>query len=256
MNDLERDSMGSFLPKLDFSMLMNFYKGSKGKTYNDTFRYPVDGCDGIINALVNELEASRILLNEKVTCIDVDRKVVITNKQDYKFDYLINTAPLNSFSKMIGRDASNLNYNQVLVLNIGFDKPSIDKKVSWVYYPGDEIFYRVGFYNNIAGTERLSIYVEIGYASGETIDVDLALEKTLSDLKCVNIIGEHNMVAYKPFIINPGYAHITTKGKAFTDELISEMEDKNVFMIGRYARWQYSAMDDSMEQALSLASRI
>lgn len=256
MNDLERDSMGGFFPKLDFGMLMNFYKGSKGKTYNDTFRYPVNGCQEIITALVDELDKTRIHLNESVEKIDVENKTVYTNYGEYKYEYLINSAALNNFAKMIGDNPEVLNYNQVLVLNIGFDKPSIDKKVSWVYYPGDEFFYRVGFYNNIAGTERLSIYVEIGYGAKEVIDVELAMERTLADLKRVNIISDHKVVAYKPYIINPGYAHITTKGKEYTEKLISEMSMKNIHMIGRYARWQYSAMDDSMEQAKALSELI
>ena len=144
----------------------------------------------------------------------------------------------------------------VLVLNLGFDKESIDKKVSWVYYPGDEFFYRIGFYNNIAGTERLSLYVEIGYRENEKIDVDKALEKTLTDLKKVRVITDHQLVAYRPYIINPGYAHITEKGTAFTNAFISDMKKKDVYMVGRYARWQYSAMDDSMEQAFELARTI
>lgn len=256
MNDLERDSMGCFLPKLDFNMLMNFFRGSKGKTYNDTFRYPVNGCQEIITALVGELEQSRIHFNESVRKIDTEKKIVYTDKDQYSYEYLINTSALNSFARMIGGEPKALTYNQVLVLNIGFDKPSIDQKVSWVYYPGDEFFYRVGFYNNIAGTERLSIYVEIGYKANESIDIDAALKRTLADLKRVNVISDHEVVAYKPYVINPGYAHITTKGKEYTDRLIAEMAQKDVYMIGRYARWQYSAMDDSMEQAFELGKQI
>lgn len=257
MNDLERDSMGGFLPKLDFETLMQFYRGSKGKTYNDTFSYPVNGCVEIINALASKLDESRIHRNEAVIKIDTERKIVYTDVQEYSYEYLINTAPLSSFEKMIGvTNISNLNYNQVLVLNIGFDKEAIDKKISWAYYPGDEFFYRVGFYNNIAGTERLSIYVEIGYEASAQIDVEVALERTLEDLKKVNIIDTHKVVAYKPYIINPGYVHITAKGKEYTDNTIKEMKEKNIYMVGRYARWQYSAMDDSIEQAKELAELI
>lgn len=256
MNDLERDSMGVFLPKLDFDMLMNFYSGSEKETYNDTFQYPVDGCQEVIDAIAEKLEKSRIHLNESVEKITIEDKIVYTSTGKYKYEYLVNTAPLNSFAKMVGRDATVLNYNQVLVLNIGFDKPSIDTQVSWVYYPGDEVFYRVGFYNNIAKTERLSVYVEIGYKANETIDIELALKRTLDDLQRVSIINDHKVIAYNSFIINPGYVHITEKGRVFTDNMISEMAENDIYMIGRYARWQYSAMDDSLEQAFELNKKI
>lgn len=256
MNELERDSMGGFLPKLDFKMLMSFYRGSKGETYNDTFRYPVNGCQEIIDALINRLDTTRIHFDEAVCRIDTDKKIVYTTAGEYKYQYLINSMALNDFAKMIGEDSDALSFNKVLVLNIGFDKPSIDKQVSWVYYPGDEFFYRVGFYNNIAGTDRLSVYVEIGYGPNETIDVNTAMQRTLNDLKRVNVIDEHEVIAYKPYIINPGYVHVTTKGKEFADVTIRKMKQKEVYMIGRYARWEYSAMDDSLEQAFELAREI
>ena len=257
MNELERNSMGGFLPRLDFSMLMNFYRGIRGTTYNDTFSYPVNGCVEMINSLVNLLDISRIHLNEEVLTIDTGRKVAKTSTDEYEYEHPIHTAPLNAFAKMAGVDGyKTLSGNQVLVLNLGFDKESIDKKVSWVYYPGNEYFYRIGFYNNIAGTERLSLYVEISYREEEKIDIEIALEKTLADLKKVHVISDHKLVAYKSYIINPGDAHITEKGTAFTNSLIENMKKQDVYMVGRYARWQYSAMDDSMEQAFELATMI
>ncbi len=257
MNDLERNSMGGFLPKLDFPMLMNFYRGLRGRTYNDTFSYPVNGCVEIINSLVANLDKDRIHLNEIVQRIDASNKRVFSTNGEYQYEYLINTCALNSFARMVGdTGATCLNYNQVLVLNLGFDKPSIDKKVSWVYFPGTEFFYRIGFYNNIAGTERLSLYIEIGYKANEVIDIEQALQRTLADLKRIGVIDNHNLIAYEPYIINPGYAHITTVGKEYTSHFISAMFENNIYMVGRYARWEYSAMDDSMEQAKQLAARI
>ena len=254
MNELEKDSMGAFLPKLDFSMLMDFYRGMKGRTYNDTFLYPKNGCNEVVSSLVEALDVNRIHYNEAVVKVDIQQKTVYTEAGAYKYDYLINTAPLNNFVEMCDLDAYGLlNYNQVLVLNIGFDLPSIDKKVSWAYFPGDECFYRVGFYNNITGTERLSVYVEIGYKSNESIDIDSALNRTLNDLKRVNVIDTHRIVSYNSVIITPGYVYMTNKGKVYVSNIIQQLENNDIHMIGRYARWEYSAMDNSIEQAINLA---
>lgn len=256
MNELEQEAMGVFLPKLDFSMLMSFYRGKKGKTYNDTFDYPINGCVEFINCLLDQLDRSRIHLNEEVLSVNTTEMTVKTSTVEYTYEYLINTAPLNAFARMAGETFDGLNYNQVLVLNLGFDMESIDKYVSWIYFPGDEFFYRIGFYNNIAGTERLSLYVEIGYKAGEVIDVEEALRKTLTDLHKIGITTDHKLLAWKPYIINPGYAHITSEGRRFTDNYIAELKHKNVHMVGRYARWEYSAMDDAIEQAQILALEI
>lgn len=256
MNELEQEAMGVFLPKLDFSMLMNFYRMHRGKTYNDTFDYPINGCVEFINCLVEQLNSERIHLNEEVIFVDTNTKTVRTSVSEYQYEYLVNTAPLNVFARMIGETYDGLNYNQVLVINLGFDRESIDNLVSWVYFPGNEFFYRIGFYNNIAGTDRLSLYVEIGYKANESIDVDVALKKTLYDLKKVGIITDHKLQTYKPFVINPGYVHITSRGREVTDRLTNDLKTKNVYMIGRYARWEYSAMDDAIEQAFALAEEI
>ena len=139
---------------------------------------------------------------------------------------------------------------------MGFDKPSIDKEVNWIYYPGDEVFYRVGCYNNIAYREKLSLYVEIGFRSDEDVNIDQLLQRTLNDLKKVNLISNHQLEAYNYVIASPAYVHISKEGVEETNCIIREMENQQVFMIGRYARWEYSAMDDSIEQAKHLASLI
>ena len=257
MNELEKDSMGCFLPRLSFDTLMSSLSGSAEKTYNDSFLYPVEGCSKFVDALAKQLNPNKIHMNETVVKVDADNQIVYTNIGAYKYEYLINTSSLNTFSELCGVESKGkLDYNRVLVLNIGFDLPSVDKEVNWIYFPGDEVFYRVGFYNNIAGTERLSIYVEISYKEEGEIDIESAFNATLVDLKRVGIIDNHKVIAYNSFVINPGYVHITKKSKDFVSNFVGDMKKRNVFMIGRYAKWEYSAMDDSLEQALELSKRI
>ena len=56
----------------------------------------------------------------------------------------------------------------LLVFNLGFDRKG-PPGVHWTYYPQRELcFYRAGFYDNIFGTDRMSLYVEIGYPKDET----------------------------------------------------------------------------------------
>lgn len=257
MNELEKDSMGAFLPKLDFEALMKIYTGTKGKTYNDCFYYPVNGTVEFLNALASKLDSQKIHLNESCVKIDCKAKTLYTDKETYEYEYLINTSALTNFASMTGDNAKEkLSYNRVLVLNMGFDKDSLDKSIHWAYYPGDEIFYRIGFYNNIAGTDRLSIYVEIGFNCEEEIDIDSSLRKVMVDLKKARIIDSHKLIASNSYIIDPGYAHITSRSKDYVHHLLPEMEKHNIFMVGRYARWEYSAMDDSIEQAFALSEKI
>ena len=257
LDELEKDSMGKFLPRLSFDMLMSFYRGSKGTTYNDFFLYPRNGCVELINALIERLDKKKIHLSEGALSVDYNNKIVRTSKDEYHYDFLVNTIPLQVFSQLSGfGNTEKLNSNKIVILNLGFNKPSLDKEVNWIYYPGDEVFYRVGCYNNIAYREKLSLYVEIGCRSDEDVNIDQLLQRTLTDLKKVNMISDHQLEAYNYVLVSPAYVHISKEGVEETNHIMQEMEKQKVFMIGRYARWEYSAMDDSIEQAKHLASLI
>lgn len=257
LDELDRDSMGKFLPKLTFDMLMTFYQGQKGTTYNDFFLYPKNGTVELVNSYMDYLDASRIRIGEAATAIDTVNHIVRTAGGEYHYDHLISTIPLRNFVSMSGcGDTKLFRSNKIVILNLGFDKPSIDKEVNWIYFPGDEVFYRVGFYNNIAPRDKMSLYVEIGLRSGDTVDIDSLLQRTLVDLDRVQIIQGHKLESSHNIVVEPAYVHISREGKAETDRVIAEMKNANVHMVGRYARWEYSAIDDSIEQAKQLAEVI
>ena len=90
----------------------------------------------------------------------------------------------------------------------------------------------------------------------EEIVIDSLLERTLEDLKKAKVIDDHKLEHYHSICVSPAYVHISKDGKAETERIISHMEDNNVYMVGRYARWEYSAMDDSIEQSKALSSII
>lgn len=258
LNKLEADSMGEYFPKLTFDSYMKQLRGVKKETYNDVFLYLKKGCMDFIESLSSKLQKERIHLNEMVLEIDLEKKIVRTNKYEYEYEYLINTAPMNVFCNManIKENIKIFQYNKVLVFNLGFDKESIDKEITWAYYSGDEIFYRVGFYNNITKTDKLSIYVEIGVDQNTDVEPEKLLDSVLEDLKKVGIINNHKLIEYNHYIINPGYVHLTKEVRKYSKDLMEILKEKNVYMIGRYAKWEYSAMDTSIEQAIELSNMI
>jgi protoporphyrinogen oxidase len=231
LDELEYDSMGRFFPK------------SKSKSYNDTFIYPKGGSYEYIKSVLKRVDSSKILLNTELLELDLENKVAKTNKGDIKFDQLISTLSFNKINPN-----PKLSANKVTVFNLGFDKGS-DIKTHWRYFPGNEIFYRVGFYNNILGQEKLSLYVEIGLKETDQIHEEILLDKVLADLESKGIISNHQLVNYQFLVMNPAYVHITKESKEIYNEWCQKYNPQGIYSIGRYGSWTYCSIEDNIIEA-------
>jgi protoporphyrinogen oxidase len=250
LNDLEYDSMGRFFPPtIPFSKLLEKIKNqSKIDSYNDSFIYPVKGSFEFIKSILTKVDESKIALNCEVLNVDLKNKVIQTSKGEYYFKTLVNTLPFNTFLKLSNQEYSNLSYNKVGVFNLGFNKKT-NIKSHWIYFPGDEVFYRVGFYNNILSQDRMSLYVEIGMKSDDKIDKDELLNKVLADLKKCSIIDDQSLVDYEFLVMNPAYVHITKESKELYDNWCSKNNKNKIYSIGRYGSWTYCSIEDNIIEA-------
>lgn len=261
---LDVDAMGRFFPYADVKDIIMNMRNSDNSSYNQTFLYPKQGAAVYVEKLLEGLDKERIRLNESVISIDTKKKKAITTKGEYSYEYLISSIPLNQFVEIsdIGReiDKSLFSYNQVLVFNLGFDKPSKDKNIHWIYVPSKDInFYRAGFYNNIIGSENLSMYIEIGYPKDFEVspqEIAIQLQKTLEGLKTIGIIDDHHLVAHEAIVMNPAYVHITKKSIEIVKQLEEKLEEQGVFIVGRYGDWKYCSIEDCMVDALKVVEKI
>lgn len=268
LRNLDKDAMGRFFPYADFEQVMRSMANDAKETYNDQFMYLKRGTGYFVDKLYGQLDANRVWLNCGAVRLNIHEKFVETSDgRVICYDNLINTIPLNAFLKILDDSelnglADELSYNKVLVLNLGFDGPS--KKYNdehWVYFPDKSLnFYRVGFYNNILGQNKLSIYVEIGFpklSTANDINVESELEKALVGLKEVGIIDDEMKLMKKNILLmDPAYVHISTHESQVVDKLFEKLLDDNVYMLGRYGRWTYNCMEDCIQLADELASRL
>ena len=154
-----------------------------------------------------------------------------------------------------------LSYNKVLVFNLGFNKKSKLKKEHWLYIPSKECnYYRIGFYDNILGTDKLSMYIEIGYPKDAKItdkEIDKQLELTLKNLKEQEIIDDTTkLVDHVALIMDPAYVHIEKETDEKIKEELEKLSKKKIYSIGRYGAWTYCSMEDCMLQAKKLYEEI
>lgn len=266
LKELDVDAMGRFFPYANIKDIINNMKEHKVNSYNNTFLYPKNGAGSFINILYAELDKNKILLNTSITKIDENNKIAyLSNGNKVEYEYIINTIPLNKFLLLFNNYnelQKKLSYNKVLVFNLGFNKKS-EKfiKEHWLYIPDKNInFYRCGFYNNILGQEKLSMYIEIGYNKNYIItkeEINKQLKLTLDNLLKLNIIDENTKLEeYVSIIMDPAYVHINTETTKEIDALKEELSKKNVYTIGRYGAWIYNSMEDSMLKAKELAEKL
>lgn len=263
LHQLDKDAMGRFFPYADIPQIIANMKREQDSSYNSTFLYPRNGAGSFLDALYRRLDATKVRLGCTLTRVDAERKLAYTDGgEEISFEYLINTAPLNHFLAMLGTDAAlelngRLSYNKVLVFNLGFSKKSAFKE-HWIYVPDKDVnYYRIGFYDNILSTDKLSMYVEIGYPKDAAVDTEQQLALTLENLKRCGIVTEDNsLIASSTILMDPAYVHIRRDTEAAIAEMKRSLAVSGIHTIGRYGGWTYCSMEDCMLEAKELVQAL
>jgi protoporphyrinogen oxidase len=222
---LDRDAMGRFFPHADLTDIIRNMKVADNATYNAHFTYPEGGAIEYVNAIASEVPKGRIVLEESLLHIDLTRRIARTNKREIQFERLVSSMPFPTLLRLasVRHDEQIFTWNKVLVFNLGFDRKG-PKNVHWAYYPDRaRSFYRLGFYDNIFDTDRLSLYVELGYPRDAEVSPEKMLPRVLDDLRAEGVIDQHQLVA-----------------------------SHHVWSIGRYGAWTYCSIEDNIVEARQL----
>ena len=259
LDRLDVDAMGRFFPHADVAdIIANMRPGRRTHGYNATFTYPAGGAIQYIHALMRDLPLGTVACGEPAIAIDLDAKTVTTPRRTIPFTRVVSSAPLRALAKMCGvaHDASVFTSNQVLVFNLGFDRKG-ETGIHWMYFPDPAtVFYRVGWYDNILDTGRMSLYIEIGAPDGAAFDVDGLRTRVLADLEREGIIAGHQLVAEHHVALDPAYVHITKGSLAETARLRALLAAKGVYSVGRYGGWTYCSIEDNLLETRALAAAL
>jgi protoporphyrinogen oxidase len=258
LGSLDKDAMGRFFPHADLTDIIRNMKVANNASYNAVFTYPEGGAIEYVKALASAVQPDRIALSERVASIDLDARVARTMSREIHFERLISSAPFNRLLSIarVQHDESAYSWNKVLVFNLGFDRKG-RKDAHWVYYPDrDVVFYRVGFYDNIFDTDRLSLYVEIGFARDAVVDVAKTRARVLADLEKTAVTNGHQLVAEHNVVMDPAYVHITQRSLAEHARISKELRARGVYSIGRYGGWTYCSIEDNIVEARALVASL
>ena len=261
LENLDVHAMGRFFPHADISEIIGNFRKPDKSSYNATFTYPQGGAIQYIQALAKGVKSENIRLEARVIGVDLDKKVAQTTRGDISFEHLISSAPFPQLLKMTSTEYEPeiYNYNKVLVFNLGFDRKGLEG-IHWIYFADPSlVFYRVGFYDNIFNTDRMSLYVEIGYPASAKIDAEeraQAKSRVLKDLKRCGIVDAHELVAEHCALLDPAYVHMQQRAQEDVRNKKSLLTQKGVHSIGRYGSWTYCSIEDNIVEARNLAGTL
>lgn len=260
LDRLDVDAMGRFFPYADREQIVRNFRHPEGKSYNATFLYPKQGCIRIVNSVASHVDRQCVSLGERLLAIDPGAHTAVTDKRTLHYDRLVSSMPLPKLLELCGMayDKEVYTWNKVLVFNLGFDAKGPERTNCWMYIPESKyLFYRVGFYDNIIGQDRMSLYVEIGFGKDQPVgDVDALLQCTLADLQLAGIVTGQQLVAEHHVLMDPAYVHITRRSEQDKQDKFRMLAQNDIYSIGRYGAWKYCSLEDNMHDAFTLADRL
>ncbi len=244
-------------------------QGAFGQTppvgYNVSFVYPEAGLNTLAQRMAQRCD---VHYGKQVVQIDVGQKVVyFANEFQLPYNALISTLPLNKTLAMAGLSVAESAdpYTSVLVLNIGAVRGPRCPTDHWLYNPDTQAgFHRVGFYSNVdpsflpqsaqVTNNRVSIYVERAYVGGEqpgTETVNAYAEAVVKELQTWEFIGEVEVV--DPTWIEVAYTWAWPDSR-WRAGALKCLEEHNIFQVGRYGRWLFQGIADSIRDGFIVGS--
>jgi len=229
--------------------------------YNVTYLYPKQG----LNVLSHQMaKQSAVEYNRTVTRINAKKKEIsFADGTVINYKNIISTLPLNLVLEMCDFeiDEDSDLYSSVLVLNIGAKKGKKCPQDHWLYIPDSTSgFHRVGFYSNVDTSflpnssrkqnNKVSIYVERAYKPGSKPtkrEISIYSKKVVKELQSWKFIEEAETV--HPTWIEVAYTW-SNPGSRWKKTALKELEKKGIFQIGRYGRWVFQGIADSIKDGL------
>ncbi|MBD3246028.1 MAG: NAD(P)-binding protein [Candidatus Omnitrophica bacterium] len=241
---------------------------------NSIFKFPAEGGTGQIFHNVAAQLAQKIQFDTRVEEVDlIGKSVKLSNGARQGYDVLVNTSPLDLFTRMCaGAPASltewgeQLAHNRVWVVGVGLKKGALDEK-SWGYFPQKDVpFFRATYFSNysprnVPGPGYRSFLCETAYSEDSPFGKNQAVDTTIAGLLDTGLIAPEersNIVSTFSFDIPYAYPIPTLNREKVLARINPLLEEHGVFSRGRFGAWRYEVgnTDHSVMQGKEIADRI
>jgi protoporphyrinogen oxidase len=245
------------------------YKSPKptNRGYNEDFVYPIGGLDSLATRLA---EPCVVAYEKRAIGIDVQRReVTFADGSGVKYDALISTIALNRTLELAGLGVASESdpYTSVLVLNIGATRGPAFPDQHWLYVADAESgFHRIGFYSNVdrsfvpttngRGSSRESLYVERAFEGGakpDALQTRRYTDAVIRELRQWSFIDEVEVV--DATWIDVAYTW-SWPGSEWRREALQALDDHRIHAVGRYGRWIFQGIADSIRDGLTAGARL
>lgn len=250
---LPKDCLGNYFPKIDTSLLREGCKqDTKYTGYNDFFYYPAAGQMGLLpdNLALNIKD--KIKYSTKLVRVDHTQKICYdSNGNEYQYDYLITSIPLNSLADAIGDINIRPKFMFTSLKNIRIIiKGQLLHSYHWFYIPDKNLpFYRIGFPQNVVketcpdGYTSISVEVEINNCKLLS-DKDIA-SSVIDYLTTYNLICAKEILSVTSKLISPAYTYSPSGDTKTINDLLKFLKTYNIISVGRYGLWKYFSMEEA-----------
>jgi len=262
---------GRFVPATSLEKIINGALAPQIQAigYNSSFFYPkIGGIYNWVEKFGNQVK-TKIETNHAVKHIDFKNKLVYFENGNFeKYNYLINTMPLNNLIKM-SLEPSNQNLkasghklvcNSVINFNLGINRPNLSDK-HWIYFPEKKYpFYRLGFYHNfsqhVTPPNCSSVYGEFAYVNKTKTQIHALLNNSLSATKKLLNFTDQEILTQKIINISHAYVIYNFWREKNLAKIHKVLNTNAVYSCGRYGEWKYSSMQEAFLDGKKVASNI
>ncbi len=236
--------------------------GARGETpavgYNNTFVYPVEGLDGMLRAMADRCE---VVYGKRVVTLDTSgRRVGFEDGSETTYDRVVSTLPLDQAVAMSDVDLGPAEpdpYTSVLVVNVGAERGPRCPDEHWLYVPhSDSGFHRIGLYHAVddaflpasrrSNDSHAALYIESAFKAGSKPspeEIERRCERIVAELQDWGMIGAVDVVS--PTWVEVAYTW-RRPGSTWRDDAIRRLGEAGVLQTGRYGKWQFQGIADSI----------
>lgn len=231
--------------------------------YNAHFFYPRTGIGELPIGLARRVK--NVEFQTSIAKIDFRRKRLFVKGEWAPYKSLINTIPLRDLLQLLEKPPARIAEAIALLqckglryVDVALKTPALND-YHWSYVPEQKYpFYRVGCYSNfspcMAPPGQSNYYVEL--AARGRIRLDELGPRIVSGLQDMGIVNDPRDVLFMhPRYIKHAYVIYDMNYEKHVPSILSWLEQQDIFSAGRYARWEYSSMEDAILQGIIAADK-